>query len=310
MKRSPLAPEAQRQKALLFTSVIFSAIAVSVGLWQATGVEKKTKSLEHVVPIRLDTAHLKPAGVRNVGATIIRGTGVEATLMSDRRRQPLQFRAKEVEPAAVLAVLASGKQTVEERVRHLQGMRGISFSKEERETAMVFLAGQQVPEDMSKGSMHWLADELLSALRLQEPPWDGLADELVKVAYQPGTDPVVRDYIMQHLGHLWEQNGASKEIDAALWRALDSQDEITPGTALIALSAGYARDQNAKALLQVQQRALILAQNPNTPLAVRVTALSIAEEGGSSDMKTLAANLLKNPETPVILRKVAETVVR
>ena len=123
--------------------------------------------------------------------------------------------------------------------------------------------------------MHWLADELLSALRLQEPPWNGLADELVKVAYQPGTDPVVRDYIMQHLGHLWEQNGGSKEIDAALWRALDSQDETTPGTALIALSDGYTRDQNEKALVQVQQRALVLVQNPNTPLAVRVTALSI-----------------------------------
>jgi hypothetical protein len=28
------------------------------------------------------------------------------------------------------------------------------------------------------------------------------------VAFQPATDPVVRDYLMQHLGHLWEQYGA------------------------------------------------------------------------------------------------------
>lgn len=98
-----------------------------------------------------------------------------------------------MESAAVLPVLAPGKQTVEERVRQLQGMRGICFSKEERESAMVFLAGQQVPEDVSKGSMQWLADELLSALRLQEPSWDGLADELVKVASQSEIDPVVRD---------------------------------------------------------------------------------------------------------------------
>ena len=62
--------------------------------------------------------------------------------------------------------------------------------------------------------------------------------------------------------------------------------------------------------LTIQQRALVLAQNPNTPLAVRVTALSIAAEGATAEVKTLGTNLLKNPETPLILRKVAETVVR
>lgn len=134
--------------------------------------------------------------------------------------------------------------------------------------------------------------------------------EVKKVANLPGTDPVVRDYIMQHLGHLWEQNGANKEIDIALWRALDSQDETTPGTALIALSDGYSRDYNDRALVRVQQRALALAQNSDTPLAVRVTALSIAGEGGSAEVKTLAENLLQKPETPVILRKVAEAVAR
>ena len=52
--------------------------------------------------------------------------------------------------------------------------------------------------------MHWLADELLTALRLQEPPWDGLAAALGGAAFQSDTDPVVRDYIMQHIGHEWD----------------------------------------------------------------------------------------------------------
>ena len=121
-------------------------------------------------------------------------------------------------------------------------MRGISLSKEEREPMLAFLAGKGVPEGMGKGSMHWLADELLTVMRLQEPPWAGLADELGKAAFQPGTDPVVRDYIMQYLGHLWEQYGAREEIEKTLWQAVATSDQATPGTALIALSRGYERD--------------------------------------------------------------------
>jgi len=175
---------------------------------------------------------------------------------------------------------------------------------------MAFLAGKDWPEGIGKGSMHWLADELLTALRLQEAPWDGLAAALGEVAFQPATDPVVRDYLMQHLGHWWEQYGSRKEIDQALWRAVGTSDTTTPGTALIALSRGYGRDQQQPQLENVQQRAFELARNPATPLAVRVTALSIAGESGGKDVKELAQGLAQAKETPVILRKVAERVVR
>lgn len=236
------------------------------------------------------------------------GRTVRESVADTSHRQPLQYGVKSVEPAAMLAVLANGKQTVDDRVRLLQRMRGILLSKEERDSALAFLAGRQIPEGMGKGSMQWLADELLTVLRLQQPPWDGLAEELAKVAFQPGTDPVVRDYIMQHLGHLWEQYGARKEIDAALWRAVASADGTTPGTALIALSRGYERDRQEKGLAKVRRQALVLAQDATTPLAVRVTALSIAGDGGSADVKKLVEDLMGDAETPVILRKVAGRV--
>lgn len=118
------------------------------------------------------------------------------------------------------------------------------------------------------------------------------------------------NYNMQHLGHLWEQYGAREEIEKSLWEALATSDETTPGTALIALSRGYERDQQEKKLAKVRQQALELAQNPDTGLTVRVTALSIAGDGGGKDVKELAAALARNEQTPVILRKVAERVVR
>ena len=208
----------------------------------------------------------------------------------------------------LMGLLATGKPTVDERVRQMRGLRGKCFGKDDRDRALAFLAGQDWPEGVGKGSLHWLADELLTALRLQDPPWDGLAGALGDVAFQPATDPVLRDYIMQHLGHLWEQYGAREEIDQALWRAVGTSDTTTPGTALIALSRGYSRDHQNKPLEQVRQRSLELARNPDTPLAIRVSALAIAGEGGGNELKSLAKGLVQAPETPVILRIVAERV--
>lgn len=173
---------------------------------------------------------------------------------------------------------------------------------------MAFLSGKGLPQGMGRGSLDWLSDELLTALRLQEPPQGDLAKRLAEVAFQPDTNPVTRDYIMQHLGHLWEQYGAQEVIETTLWKAVDTADETTPGTALIALSRGYERDGKTQNLADVQQRAYELAKNPSGPLAVRVTALAIAGEGGSREVKEFATTLAANTETPVILKKVAERI--
>ena len=301
---------------LLLSGVILAAVASLAGLWLAKSDGKKpgvSSPEDSSAGTAWDVSKPRKSdgrGVKASGEEVASGSHPFPQSIAGTNRQPQQFRAKPGEPAKVLGILASSKQTVNERVRQLQAMRGISFSKDERESALAFLAGQQVPEGMGKGSMQWLADELLTALRLQQPPREGLAAELAKVAFQPGTDPVVRDYIMQHLGHLWEQDGARKEIDAAPWRAVETADETTPGTALIALSRGYARDQDKKSQAAVDERALALAADPKGILAVRVTALSIAGDGGGAEVKELADRLTKDATTPVILREVAERVGR
>lgn len=162
---------------------------------------------------------------------------------------------------------------------------------------------------LAKSEGHWLADELLTNLRMQEPPREELAAELAEVAFRPNTDPVIRDYIMQHLGHLWEQFGAREEIEAALWQGVDSADDTTPGTALIALSRGYERDERPKSLRQVREKAMDLAVSPNTPMASRVTALAIAGEAGDKAARELAEKLLKDEKMPLMLRQVAENLL-
>jgi hypothetical protein len=222
---------------------------------------------------------------------------------------PAEATAGSREPAAVLGVLADNTQTVDERVQRLRSLRGRGFSEEEHLAALAFLAGKNVPAGMGKGSMHWLADELLTVMRLQVPPQENLAAELGEIAFRPETDPVVRDYIMQHLGHLWEQFGAREIIEKSLWRAVASSDQTTPGSALIALSRGYERDQQAENLEKVRAQALVLLKNPATGLAVQVTALAIAGDGGSQEVKDIAQKLAQNAETPLILKRVAERIV-
>lgn len=112
-------------------------------------------------------------------------------------------------------------RTTEDRVTEVQRMDGRTFTEADLASSFAFLAGSAWPKGLATGDAHWLADELLTALRLQQPPWEGLAAALAEVAFQPQTDPVIRDYIVQHLGHLWEQFGARKEIEQALWRAAE-----------------------------------------------------------------------------------------
>jgi hypothetical protein len=218
---------------LLFSGVILAVIAVVAGLWLAVGDGRKTGvSNPAESPAGPGRDVSKPRKADGGQKTGVGGSGSDETAVSGSHRQPLQFRSKPVEPAAVLAVLATGKETV------------------------------------------------------------------------------VRDYIMQHLGHLWEQHGAREEIEKTLWQAVATSDQTTPGTALIALSRGYERDGETENLAKVRHQALALAQNPTTPLPVRVTALSIAGDGGGEEVKQLAGKLVGNSETPAILKKVAERLVR
>jgi hypothetical protein len=70
------------------------------------------------------------------------------------------------------------------------------------------------------------------------------------------------------------------------------------------------RDGETGKLAKVRQRALTVARNPLTPLPVRVTTLSIAGDGGGEEVKRLAQKLAGNPESAVILKIVAERLVR
>jgi len=96
--------------------VVLLAVAVLLGLW--IGFDKNkgggAKQTGGSSAARGNVAKSgKVQEAEKLGAS---GTGIDETMGSASPRQPLQFRAKPAAPAAVLAVLASGKQTVDTRV--------------------------------------------------------------------------------------------------------------------------------------------------------------------------------------------------
>lgn len=234
----------------------------------------------------------------------------EAMAILETERKPMLRNHNAVGSVAaspLLCILSLNDAVSEDaRVRGLQELRGGLLTQDERERALAFLMGKNLPERVDRGTYHWVADELLTVLQLQKPPQQNLSTLLEELISSTQTDPVIRDYAVQHLGQLWELYGPSKEIEAALWKAVGSADQTTPGSALIALSRGYQRDEVVGKLAEVRRRALEMAENPSTSLAARVSALSIAGEAGGEPVKLLAARLVADGATPVILRKVAE----
>ncbi len=295
----------RRRRGFLSVVACLAAFAVAGAVWIATREDPSGPLASG--PASADAkSHRRKATAGNAGKNLAgRGPGT-GSLPEEAGGQS----GVETGGAELRELLTAGGESVEGMTRKVRGMRGISLSAEEREAACRFLEGKDLPEGFGGGSFHWLADEVLTTLRLQEPTWKGLAGGLSEAAFRPETDPMIRDYIMQHLGHLWEQEGASNEIDQALWRAVGSSDATTPGTALIALSRGYARDRDQDAVGRVRQRAAELVRDRNAPLAVKVTALSIAAEGGGPEVRQLASGLIQNEGTPVILKIIAERLLQ
>ncbi len=193
---------------------VLGLITLAIGLWKGRDLQKVETSSQQ--PIFKDGKRgFAKGNEKRVGRDMAAGDkGITEVAILSAHRQPLPFRAKAVEPAAVLGVLASGKQTVNERVGQLRGMRGIMLSAEERAAAVEFLAGRNVPEGMGKGSMHWLADELMTVLRLQEPPQEGLAAELGNTGDGSGGAGLSDAASRPSVGAIWGAGG-DREITLA-----------------------------------------------------------------------------------------------
>ena len=106
---------------------------------------------------------------------------------------------------------------------------------------------------------------------------------------------MVRDYALQHLGHIREEGGDPDVIDATLRSALAETENTLAGTALLALNS-YVDPAT------LGQDALAIATGSEVDMRSRITAMQVAGQQGAQSAGELATNLATDSSNPVPLR--------
>jgi len=185
-----------------------------------------------------------------------------------------------------------------DRVKFLDE-NGIGFN--DVESVYEFLQTERIPQNMSTQSYHWLTDELMGALRRSEVLRSKLSENLTSIVQNGSRDAMVRDYAMQHLGHLHEQGVDREEIEPTLWSGLDEVEASIAGTALLAINTaaenGNMIDKNELGVL-----ASSIAEDEEYSLTSRITAMAVSGKNSNSQTINLARNVAMNPEASTVLR--------
>ncbi|RYZ68122.1 MAG: hypothetical protein EOP09_09960 [Proteobacteria bacterium] len=204
-----------------------------------------------------------------------------------------------------LAFLLDSKIHSDDCVKTLQSLRFTTFSLNDQDLALQFLSGEINNEVFSRQSYFWIADELLTCLRVQPSILPELIPRLIRIAEAPNTDQVIKDYIVQHLGHLWEAKEGGGLVEQYLTTSLDSGRGTVPGTALIALKRGFEREDRMTDANELQKRAAQIVRDPETDMSSRVTALALLGDSGNPIGIDFAHQFVNSPDTPAILHRVA-----
>jgi HEAT repeat protein len=164
----------------------------------------------------------------------------------------------------------------------------------ERQSAYEHLASSRPADDLPRGARHWLVDELITALRVDGGDNAELTRQLANVFRNRSQDPVVRDYALQHLGHLRDEGGERGIIDGILRDATTETQGTIAGTALLALNQNKEEDAGATALA--------VATDATYDLRSRITAIQVAGKQGNMAALPVAVAIASDEAQPAVLR--------
>jgi HEAT repeat protein len=194
---------------------------------------------------------------------------------------------------------------------------GTHLNQAERTALYDYLRGHELdPPGPMRGV---IKNDVILALKSQEPPPKELAGVLLSMFYDPAQDPVIRNYALQHLGTWYERVAEKTQVLDALWAGTTDIDASIQGTALIALGrllqgnassepppAGYA---NGGAQVDVARLALVastLATDSAANDVARLTALQVCAELGIKEALPAAVSLAEGAaSTPLRMSAVA-----
>ena len=195
------------------------------------------------------------------------------------------------------AILGDTGLSVLQRVETLESLKS-SLNRNEQEQIYRAIENRIIPEGITGPSWHWIVDELISSLRGMGADPTEITTRLVALYLDRKQHEVVRDYALQHLGHLRSEGGDIELIEQALVGAISEKEGSIAGTALLAL--------NQKGLLaDTAETAIKVAEDVNASLHSRVTAIQVAGKQGDVKVLPLAIEITENRLAPVLLRMAA-----
>lgn len=157
-----------------------------------------------------------------------------------------------------------------------------------------------------------IRNDVLNVLWTQPLPVARMTEVLSNLYLEKSTDPVMRDYALQHLS-LWREKVAEAEpvaaqrVDETLWQAAADASSTYAGTALLALSRVMEEgvEPNDEQVARLQAAASRAAGDPGTALPSRVTATELLGRLGVKDAEQALAPLLADADAPPMLRLAA-----
>ena len=130
----------------------------------------------------------------------------------------------------------------------------------------------ELPEGISRPSWNWMVDVMMTTLRTQEADISTMVERFSELARTERVDFTVRDYALQHLGHLKGEGADGETVDQILSDALGVTDATIAGTALLALDNVLgADDLSEEVRIQRASQAAAIASDTSYSLESRVT---------------------------------------
>lgn len=215
-----------------------------------------------------DSRHDQQDGVPKAGA---RATGNAASSSS---RPKGVSGGPEVDLSEQLKLILGddSKLTSLERIERLRA-RDFRFNDSEVAEIFAYLQSGRMPSGLSAEAWHWIVDQLFTTIRIGTSQPSEVAVQMDKIFANSNLDPVIRDYALQHLGHLGGEGADPEIVRGAATQGLGEPNGSIAGTGLLVL---HNQPASADPGRNPGELALALLGSDKASSASKTTALTVA----------------------------------
>jgi HEAT repeat protein len=199
-------------------------------------------------------------------------------------------------PDAIRPILGLSQESSAVRWAAVRAL-GPRLNQAERTALFDYLRGHE--EDAAGPMRGVLKNDVILALKHQEPPPKELAGVLLGMFHDQEQDPVIRNYALQHLATWYEQAAEKPKVLDALWAGITDADASIQGTALIGMSRLATRQTGFQTASEIDRArlttvALSAATDSSRPDTARLSALQVCAELGIQDVLATAMSLAES----------------